>query len=44
MLDKRAMPNKIDQMVNYVDEVKKDYREYGLSIFDLILSELMYGA
>ena len=43
-LDKRAEPNKIDEIVYYVDSIKKDYRDYGITIFDLILGELIHGS
>ena len=43
-LDKRAQPNKIDELVNYVDAIKRDYRDYGVTIFDLILGELIHGS
>ena len=42
-LDKRAEPNKIDEIVYYIDSIKKDYRDYGITIFDYILGELIYG-
>ena len=42
-LDRKAKPNQVDKLVNYVDDMKRSYRDYGTTIFDIILGELLYG-
>jgi hypothetical protein len=43
MLDNKAEPNKIDELFNYIEEIRIGYRDFGMNIFDVILGEVIHG-